>query len=140
MRDTRVEDILFTLSGKEQQWKGGMFSDEEYLKECEKVIATYYRKPQLIYVDVDGTICTTNGGYDNAKPIQANIAKVNKLYDEGNIIVYWTARGGNTGKDWSELTGQQLVAWGCKFHDVIMRQKPAFDLLIDDKSKRIEEI
>ena len=26
MRDTRVEDIMFTLSGKEQQWKGGMLS------------------------------------------------------------------------------------------------------------------
>ena len=94
----------------------------------------------LIYVDIDGTICTTEGGYDNAKPIQGNIDKVNKLYDEGNIIVYWTARGGNTGKDWTELTGQQLVAWGAKFHDVIMRQKPNYDLLIDDKSKRIEEI
>ena len=94
----------------------------------------------LIYVDIDGTICHTEGGYDNAKPIQENIDKINKLYDEGNIIVYWTARGGNTGKDWTELTGMQLVQWGCKFHDVIMRQKPAFDLLIDDKSKRIEEI
>jgi len=140
MRDTRVEDIIFTLSGKEQQWKGGMLSDDEYLVECEKVIATYKRKPKLIYVDIDGTICTTEGGYDNAKPIPANIAKVNKLYDEGNIIVYWTARGGNTGKDWSELTGIQLVEWGCKFHDVIMRQKPSYDLLIDDKSKRIEEL
>jgi len=140
MRDTRVEDIMFTLSGKISQWKGGMLSDEQYLEECEKVIATYHKKPKLIYVDIDGTICHTEGGYDNAKPIQVNIDKVNKLYDEGNIIVYWTARGGNTGKDWSELTGQQLVEWGCKFHDVIMRQKPAFDLLIDDKSIRIEEL
>ena len=98
------------------------------------------KKKMLIYCDVDGTICHTKGGYDNAKPIPENIAKVNKLYDEGNIIVYWTARGGNTGKDQTELTGIQLVEWGCKFHHVIMRQKPAFDLLIDDKSKRIEEI
>jgi len=94
----------------------------------------------LIYVDIDGTICTTEGGYDNAKPIQANIDKVNKLYDEGNIIVYWTARGQESGHNWDELTAQQLISWGCRFHDVIMRQKPAFDLLIDDKSKRIEEI
>jgi hypothetical protein len=95
---------------------------------------------KLIYVDIDGTICHTEGGYDNAKPIEANIAKINKLYDEGHIIVYWTARGQNTGKDWTELTGLQLQQWGCKFHDVIMRQKPAFDLLIDDKSMRIEEL
>jgi len=94
----------------------------------------------LIYVDIDGTICTTVGGYDNAKPIPENIAKINKLYDEGNIIIYWSARGQNTGRNWNELTGIQLTEWGCKFHDVVMRQKPAYDLLIDDKSKRIEEI
>jgi hypothetical protein len=94
----------------------------------------------LIYCDIDGTICTTEGGYDNAKPIPENIAKINKLYDEGNIIIYWTGRGGNTGINWCELTGKQLIEWGCKFHDVIMRQKPAWDLLIDDKSIRIEEL
>lgn len=95
----------------------------------------------LIYVDIDGTICCTEGaGYSNAKPIKVNIDKINKLYDEGHIIVYWTARGGTTGIDWSELTGQQLVGWGCKFHNVIMGQKPTFDLLIDDKSIRIEEL
>lgn len=94
----------------------------------------------LIYVDVDGTICDTSGGYPNAKPIKENIAKINKLYDDGNIIVYWTARGRSTGIDWSALTGQQLIDWGCKFHDVVMNQKPVWDLLIDDKVKRIEEI
>ena len=60
--------------------------------------------------------------------------------EKGNIIVYWSARGQNTGINWTELTAQQLTDWGCKYHDVIMRQKPAYDLLIDDKSKRIEEI
>ena len=94
----------------------------------------------LIYVDIDGTICKTTGGYPNAKPIKANIAKINKLYDEGHTIVYWTARGKTTGIDWTALTGQQLTRWGCKYHDVIMNTKPNFDLLIDDKSRRIEEI
>lgn len=94
----------------------------------------------LIYVDIDGTICHTEGGYDNAKPIPENIEKINRLYDEGNTIVYWTARGQATGKDWTELTAMQLVAWGCRFHDVIMRQKPSYDLLVDDKSVRIEEL
>ncbi len=94
----------------------------------------------LIYVDIDGTICHTEGGYDNAKPDYNAIAKINKLYDEGNIIVYWTARGQATGKDWTELTGLQLQQWGCKYNDVIMRQKPQYDLLICDKAKRIEEI
>jgi hydroxymethylpyrimidine pyrophosphatase-like HAD family hydrolase len=94
----------------------------------------------LIYCDIDGTICDTVGGYMNAKPNREAIAKINKLFDEGNTIVYWTGRGKTTGIDWSVLTGQQLTEWGCKFHDLIMNQKPAYDLLIDDKSKRIEEI
>jgi phosphoglycolate phosphatase-like HAD superfamily hydrolase len=94
----------------------------------------------LIYCDIDGTICDTKGGYANAKPIKKNIAKINKLYDEGNIIVYWTGRGRTTGIDWSALTAQQLTRWGCKFHDVIMNAKPAYDRIIDDKSIRIEEI
>jgi hypothetical protein len=94
----------------------------------------------LIYVDIDGTVCKTSGGYQNAKPIKENIEKINRLYDEGHIIIYWTARGKVSGIDWSALTGQQLVRWGCKFHDVVMNSKPSYDLLIDDKSKRIEEI
>ena len=94
----------------------------------------------LIYVDIDGTVCTTVGGYMNAKPNFEAFAKINRFYDEGNIIVYWTARGKTTGINWSELTGQQLTDWGCKFHDLIMNQKPNYDLLICDKTKRIEEI
>ncbi len=94
----------------------------------------------LIYVDIDGTICNTSGGYQNAKPILENIAKINKLYDEGHIIVYWSARGRVSGIDWTALTGHQLTVWGCKFHDIVMNQKPAYDLLICDKAKRIEEL
>lgn len=94
----------------------------------------------LIYVDIDGTICETIGGYPNAKPIAENIAKINKLYDEGNIIVYWTARGKTTGIDWTELTQSQLLLWGCKHHELIMNQKPNYDMLICDKTKRIEEL
>jgi hypothetical protein len=94
----------------------------------------------IIYVDIDGTICDTVGGYANAKPNHENIAKINKLFDEGHTIIYWTARGKVTGLNWNELTIQQLNDWGCKYHDVVMNSKPAYDLLIDDKSKRIEEI
>lgn len=94
----------------------------------------------LVYVDIDGTICETKGGYENAKPIPENIAKINKLFDDGHVIVYWTARGKTTGLNWREITAQQLTEWGCKYHDVVFNLKPAFDLLIDDKSKRIEEI
>lgn len=95
----------------------------------------------IIYVDIDNTICQTEGSdYINSKPIKKYIGKINNLYNEGNTIIYWTARGGNSGKDWSELTNKQLTEWGCLYHEVIMNNKPSYDLLICDKTKRIEEI
>ena len=47
-----------------------------------------------IYVDIDNTICETIGvEYEKATPIKHNIKKINLLYDKGNNITYWTARG-----------------------------------------------
>ena len=48
----------------------------------------------IIYVDIDETICETQSDRDYSKsvPMKDRIAKINKLYDEGNTIVYWTAR------------------------------------------------
>jgi hypothetical protein len=93
-----------------------------------------------IYVDIDCTICETkDSNYQDAIPIWENINKINGLYDEGHVITYWTARGGTSGKDWTDLTLSQLYEWGCSF-DVLLLDKPSFDLLIDDRTKRIEEI
>jgi len=107
---------------------------------------------QVVLVDVDETICfyPAKRQYDLAEPDQENIAKINKLYDEGWYVVYWTARGGSQksislGKCYYEFTWRQLESWGCKFHDLSTGSKgkyikPACDLVIDDKAKRIEEI
>ena len=95
-------------------------------------------------MDIDETICFYSGErrYDLAEPNYGNVAKINRLYDEGWIVVYWTARGSRSGVDYAEFTKSQLVSWGCKFHEIRCgtQHKPHFDLLIDDKSKRIEEI
>ena len=95
-----------------------------------------------IYVDIDETICFYEGEryYPNAIPNFENIKKINKLYDENNYIVYWTARGTVTGIDWLEITSNQLDKWGCLYHELITGKKPDYDLLICDKTKRIEEI
>ena len=95
----------------------------------------------IIFVDIDETICTNSKDrdYSKAKPIDDNINKINNLYDEGNTIIYWTARGTVTGIDWSEITKKQLKRWGAKHHDCRLG-KPHYDLIICDKSKRIEEI
>ena len=98
-----------------------------------------------IFVDIDGTICETpyvdgKWNYRESVPTQSHIDKINKLYEEGNEIVYWTARGSSTGMDWSELTEQQLKSWGCKYTRIETQKKPSFDLFIDDKAMRIEEL
>jgi len=92
----------------------------------------------IIYVDIDETICThreTEGprDYSKASPLFKRIDKINKLFDEGNVIIYWTARGTVTGIDWTETTQQQLNNWGAKHHDLKLG-KPHYDLFIDDKN------
>jgi len=94
-----------------------------------------------IYVDIDNTICKTLGlDYENAKPIKKNIDKINNLYNQGNEIIYWTARGSVSKNDYYDITYSQLRDWGCMFHSLSVGEKPAYDLLICDKTKRIEEI
>lgn len=95
-----------------------------------------------IYVDIDETICFYEGerNYPDAIPHYANIAKINKLYAEGNEITYWTARGSVTKIDWLSVTTNQLNKWGCSYNRLIVGKKPAYDLLICDKTKRIDEI
>lgn len=106
-------------------------------------------KTPIAFVDIDETICFYQGdrAYEDAVPSQENIAKINKLYDEGWIVVYWTARGSTQPDNKErleylrELTYKQLVGWGAKFHRLeIGDKKPLYDLIVDDKAKRIEEL
>jgi hypothetical protein len=86
-------------------------------------------------VDIDGTICeTVDGDYENSRPLNDRIAKINALYDEGHTIIYWTARGMVSGKNWRDMTGRPTAAWGCKHHALRMT-KPAYDVWVDDKAQ-----
>ena len=102
--------------------------------------------------DLDGTICDTpcdpdghNQRYWDSLPIPFMVETINRLYDEGHHITYFTARamGRNSDKPIDEakraaeevlkpLTVMQLDIWGCKYHELIMG-KPHADLFIDDK-------
>jgi hypothetical protein len=89
----------------------------------------------VIYVDIDETICSKSDDlkYENANPIPERIKRINDLYEKGNTIIYWTARGTVTGIDWREVTEKQFEKWGVKYHDLKFG-KPAYDLFIDDKN------
>lgn len=94
------------------------------------------------YIDIDDTICRPGSGtapekYLQAKPIQQRIDRVNKLYSDGHHITYWTARGGDSGIDFKDLTLEQLEKWGCKYSALLMG-KPAYDVYIDDKSFNVD--
>lgn len=97
-----------------------------------------------IFIDIDETICITPGDkgkardYSKAIPIQENIDKANKLYDEGNTITYWTSRGQLTGQDWTNITFAQLDGWGVKYHRLNL-SKPPYDLFIGDKVLNTED-
>jgi len=100
----------------------------------------------IVYVDIDNTICNSfkneDGEWDYtlSTPRLNQIKKINRLFNAGNEIVYWTARGSATGIDWRELTKKQIDEWGCKYTRIEKGKKPLFDLFIDDKAKRIEEL
>lgn len=90
-------------------------------------------------VDIDNTICKTeNSDYLNSVPYPDRISKINRLYEEGNQITYWTARGGSSGIDWTDLTRKQLKDWGCKYDELKMF-KPSYDFWIDDKAINSED-
>ena len=132
---------------------------DEYQKYMQKLDMEFHESKKLssddrkvVLVDIDETICFYSGSrrYDLAEPNHDNIAKINKLYDEDWYVVYWTARGGSQksislNKCYYEFTWKQLESWGCKFHDLSTGSKgkyikPACDMVVDDKAKRIEEL
>ena len=95
----------------------------------------------MIYVfDLDGTLCATKGrDYPNSVPIDSRIAAVNRLHDEGHVILIDTARGSLTGENWRGLTELQLRRWGVKYHELRVGKKLYADLYIDDKGVTAEE-
>lgn len=88
----------------------------------------------MIYCfDIDDTICKTNSqNYAESQPIYNRIKTINNLYDEGNTIIFFTARGYVTKIDWRDITLNQLKEWNVKYHELILG-KPHADFYVDDK-------
>lgn len=99
----------------------------------------------IFFVDIDETIChnanahSADIDYTQSVPRYDMIEKINALYREGHTIIYHTARGGKTGKNWFHFTYDQLRRWRCLFHELRMG-KPEYAKWIDDKALRIEEL
>ena len=104
---------------------------------------------KIIYIDIDGCICTTNydtkdfrdieASYINEEPFLDRIECINELFDAGHYIVYWTARGCKSGLDMTNITKTQLKRWGAKYSELQVGNKPHFDMYICDKSWNSED-
>ena len=113
-------------------------------------ISKRFNENKRALVDIDETICfyPNQRIYTRAKPNFKNINKINQLKREGWHITYWTGRGGHSHIDYTDLTKSQLKKWGCLHDNLILGYnenpnypvKPSFDLVVDDKAKRIEEL
>jgi hypothetical protein len=89
---------------------------------------------KIFCFDIDETICKTiDQNYLNSTPILERVRKINALFEDGNIIKLYTARGSKTGIDWTEITVKQLSDWGVKYHELNLG-KPFADYYIDDKA------
>jgi CMP-N-acetylneuraminic acid synthetase len=84
--------------------------------------------------DLDGVLASLvpDNEYLQAQPFAPAVAAVNRLYDAGNHIVIYTARGSLTGIDWTEATREQLRSWGVRHHELRFG-KPAADYYVDDR-------
>jgi len=87
--------------------------------------------------DLDNTLCATPSSkkYEEAIPFKHVISYVNQLYNNGNYIKIFTARGSGSGIDWHEVTTSQLDKWKVKHHELIDKGKPHYDIFIDDKAE-----
>lgn len=91
-------------------------------------------------IDIDGTICRSDGAYDKSQPIINRIAIMNNKYNNGDYIIYYTARGMGTSSNnrdaaydkYYHLTKNQLNDWGVKYHELWLG-KPSGDVYIDDR-------
>jgi ribonucleotide monophosphatase NagD (HAD superfamily) len=99
------------------------------------------KKNKVFCFDIDGVIAsiTANAEYNAATPIKKNIKIINRLFDNGNEIILFTARGSTTGIDWRQTTENQMKEWGVKHNDLKFG-KPSADYYIDDKMLSLKDL
>ena len=95
-------------------------------------------------IDIDGTICSQRVfskerapddevSFREAVPFPKRIEYMNSLYDDGHYIIYWSARGYDSGIDFLKESRKQLDSWNVKYNECVVF-KPNYDIWIDDKA------
>lgn len=111
---------------------------EAELQRAEEVLRMQSGGQRFVF-DIDGVIALKREdlNYAQAGPNERMIRIVNKLYDWGNEIILFTARGYVTKVDWYETTKKQMDDWGVKYHELHMG-KPNADYYVDDHMLSLE--
>ncbi len=113
---------------------------EEEFQKAEEYIKISHGNKTFVF-DIDGVIAKLQKDLDYAlsEPNERMVKIINKLYDYGNKIVLFTARGYVTGKDWSQVTKEQMQRWGVKYHELKFG-KPNADYYVDDRMISLERL
>ncbi len=106
---------------------------EEEWKRAEEYLRIQNGNKRFVF-DIDGVIAGFRAGLDYAfaPPNEEMIRVINHLYDLGNQIILFTARGYVTGIDWRFVTEKQMKDWGLRYHELHFG-KPNADYYVDDK-------
>ena len=86
-----------------------------------------------IVIDIDGTICEEGPVSERifAKPKPGAIESVNKLRDDGNFIILYTARCWNEYKTTKHWLDSNSIPY-----DILLCGKPIYDVWIDDRAMK----
>ncbi len=127
------------IAGYEMEENFDIDTEEEFARAADYLAMLQGGK--IFVFDIDGVVAKIqkNLNYALSEPNERMIRIINKLYDAGNHIILFTARGYVTGKDWSLVTKEQLRAWGVRYHE-LQFGKPNANYYVDDKMLSIEKL
>ena len=89
---------------------------------------------------LDGTICTEEEFFPDAKPYLYMIDHINKLYEQGHVIKIYSTRSKAGGKDWSNYNKIWLKDWEVKYHELINEGIPDCDRLISTNAQNTQAL
>lgn len=127
------------IIGYEMEENFDIDTEEEFQKAADYLKIAEGGK-QFVF-DIDGVVAQIQKNLDYAlsEPNEKMISIINHLYEMGNRIVLFTARGYVTGKDWSDVTKKQMEDWGVKYHELKFG-KPNADYYVDDKMLSMQRL
>lgn len=127
------------IAGYEMSENFDIDTEEEFRRAEEYLRITNGNKTFVF--DIDGVIAQLQRDLDYAlsEPNEPMVQIINQLYEYGNRIVLFTARGYVTGKDWEKVTKDQLERWGLKYHELKFG-KPNADYYVDDKMLSMDRL